>query len=203
MATRKVRGFSLLEMMIAMAILLIASAISVISIQPALKAARVNAAYNTALGVLRQARDNAIGQRQVFIVTFNNVPNPNTITVTQGLTGNLLNTYVLPTDVTFQVLPGFPTSQVTYPITPDAFGTGGTAIDFDQNIAGGVKTTLYFQPDGSAQDVNGNINNGVVYIARNGDLNNARAITLWGATGRMRGWHMYTDAGGTYYWRQQ
>jgi prepilin-type N-terminal cleavage/methylation domain-containing protein len=203
LATQKVRGFSLIEMMITMSILLIASAIATLSIQPALKATRVNAGYNTVLGVLRQARDNSIAQRQVLIITFNNAAVPNTVTVTQGLTGNVLNTYSMPSDVAFQVVAGFPTSQVGFPLTPDAFGNGATAIDFDQNIVGGVKNTIYFQPDGSAQDLNGSINNGVVYIARNGDLSTARAITVWGATGRLRGWHLYTNAGGTYYWRQQ
>ena len=202
LATRKTRGFSLIEMMVAVAILLIASAISVISIQPALKAARVNQGYNTALGVLRQARDNSIGQRQVFIVTFNAGGNPDNITITQALTGNVLYTYTLPSDVLFTVVPGFPTSQAAFPLTPDGFGVGATAIDFDQNIVGGIKNVIYFQPDGSAQDVNGSINNGVVYITRAVDLSDARAITLWGATGRLRGWHMYTQ-GATYYWREQ
>jgi len=203
MRQRRMRGFSLLEMMAVIAIMLIASAITAMSIQPALKAARVTSGYNTALGVLRQARDNSIGQRQVFIVTFSNAAVPNTVTITQALTGNVLYTYTLPSDVLFTVVAGFPTSPVAFPMTPDGFGVGATPIDFDQNIVGGIKNMIYFQPDGSAQDVNGAINNGVVYITRAGDLYDARAITVWGATGRLRGWHMYTNAGGTYYWREQ
>jgi hypothetical protein len=62
---------------------------------------------------------------------------------------------------------------------------------------------IYFQPDGSAQDANSNINNGVVYIARPGDLASSRAITLWGATGRLRGWRLYITGTGTKAWRQQ
>jgi hypothetical protein len=61
---------------------------------------------------------------------------------------------------------------------------------------------IYFYPDGSAQDVNGNVNNGVVYLAMPGFINTSRAITLWGATGRLRGWHIYLS-GAKYYWRQQ
>lgn len=202
LATRKTRGFSLIEMMVVVAILLIATAFSVISIGPALKASRVTTAYNTVLGAMRQARDNSIGQRQVFIVTFNPGANPDNVTITQALTGTVLYTEALPSDVFFTVVPGFPVSQVAFPMTPDGFGVGATAVDFDQNIVGGIQNAIYFQPDGSAQDVNGNINNGVVYITRTGDLNDARAITLWGATGRMRGWHMYTQ-GANYYWREQ
>jgi len=56
--------------------------------------------------------------------------------------------------------------------------------------------------DGSAADALANVNNGVIYVTRPGDINNARAITLWGATGRLRGWHIYKNAA-KYYWRQQ
>jgi hypothetical protein len=79
---------------------------------------------------------------------------------------------------------------------------GALAIDFDQGIAVGAKNVIFFYPDGSAADVAGNVNNGVVYITRPGDINNSRAITLWGATGRLRGWHIYKN-GAQYYWRQQ
>jgi prepilin-type N-terminal cleavage/methylation domain-containing protein len=199
----KTQGFSLLEMMIVLSVFLTASAIATITIQPVLAGSRVNSGYNTTLGVLRQARDNSIGQRQVFIVTFNTGASPNSISITQGLTGNVLHTYQLSPDVLYTTVPGFPTSPVVFPMTPDGFGLGATAVDFDQGIAGGTQNLIYFQPDGSAQDVNGNINNGVVYITRTGDLNDARAITLWGATGRLRGWHLYTNNLGTHYWRQQ
>jgi hypothetical protein len=90
-------------------------------------------------------------------------------------------------------------------MTPDGFGIGGTAIDFDQGVAGGAKNVIYFYPDGSAEDVNGNVNNGVVYIALTGNtgfVSTSRAITLWGATGRLRGWHIYQNAA-KWYWRQQ
>ena len=67
--------------------------------------------------------------------------------------------------------------------------------------AGGDKTTVFFMPDGSAQDLNNNINNGVVYLARPGELYSATAITVWGATGRLRGWKL-TNSGGPQ-WKQQ
>jgi len=92
-----------------------------------------------------------------------------------------------------------------FPTTPDGFGVGATAIDFDQGVAGGVKNVIYFYPDGSAEDVNGNVNNGVVYLALLGNagyFKSSRAITLWGATGRVRAWRLESNAG-AYYWRQQ
>lgn len=203
MAPNRSRGFTLLELMITLTVLMIASAVVLMGVQPSLNEAHVGSAYNLTLNVLRQARDTTIGQRQTYYVTFNNGVSPNTITVTPGFGTNAFDTYKLPTDVSYTVLAKFPTSPLSFPMTPDGFGTGATPIDFDQGIALGVKNIVYFQPDGSAQDVNGNINNGVIYIARPGDLYSAKAITLWGATGRIRGWRLDQNAGAVYYWRQQ
>ena len=201
MPTRKMRGFSLIEMMIVVTVLLIACAVSFMTLQPAMKQGRVTNAYNFALGALRQAREDAVADRRVYMVSFSNAAIPNTITITQSDTGVVTATYKLPTDVTFNVQVGFPVSQTTAPTTPDAFGIGATAIDFDQSVAGGLKTAIYFYPDGSAQDANNNTNNGVLYIGRAGDITSARAITVWGATGRLRGWRLYQNSG-TNYWRQ-
>jgi prepilin-type N-terminal cleavage/methylation domain-containing protein len=196
------RGFSLIEMLVVIGLLLVVAGFSVMAIQPALKQGRLTEGYNTTLMAMRQARDISVAQRQVYFVTLNNAVQPNKITITQGSTGNVISTYFLPTDVAFDAEPGIPVSPIVAPTTPDGFGAGGTAIDFDQGIAAPVKNVILFQPDGSGTDALGNINNGVVYIARPGFVDTSRAITLWGATGRLRGWHAYKN-GANYYWRQQ
>jgi hypothetical protein len=129
---------------------------------------------------------------------------PGTITVTQNsLSGPLLLTSVLPSDVTFHVEPGVPTSETVQPLTPDSFGTASTPFDFDQPPGGvGGGTAIYFYPDGTAEDINGNINNGVVYLGRVGDLYSSRAVTVWGSTGRLRGWRLY-NVSGVAKWSQQ
>lgn len=202
MVSRRMRGFSLIEMMVVIALLLIVAGFSIMAIQPALKQGRVTNAYNTTLMALRLARDTSVAQRQIYFVTLNNAVQPNSITITQGSTGNVTATYFLPDDVRFDAEAGIPVSPVAAPTTPDGFGVGALAIDFDQGVAGGVKNVIYFYPDGSATDALGNINNGVVYIARPGFVDSSRAITLWGATGRIRGWHVYRN-GAVYFWRQQ
>ena len=199
MRKQPMRGFSVLEMMVVIGIILIVAAYATMTLQPDLKETRVTSAYNTSLMALRQARDISIAQRQVYYVTFShNTPPPDTITITQGATGTVISTFQLPTDLAFAVVNGIPTGQGQ---TPDGFGNGGTAIAFDQGIGGGNPDVVYFYPDGTGEDANGNINNGVVYIARPGDLYSSRAITLWGATGRLRGWRLYNN-NGTNYWRE-
>jgi prepilin-type N-terminal cleavage/methylation domain-containing protein len=197
---RQASGFTLIETMIVLSIMLIASGMFFMSIQPALKDTRVTNAYNTTLMTLRRAREAAIAERRTYIVTFNNVATPNSITMTQAATGVVVTTQTLPPDVFFRAEPGIPVSAAN---TPDHFGAGGTALDFDQAVAGGDKTTVCFQPDGSATDINSNSNNGVVYMARTGSLYSSRAVTVWGATGRLRGYRLYPNGAGGSVWRQQ
>jgi prepilin-type N-terminal cleavage/methylation domain-containing protein len=202
MVSRRMRGFSMIEMAIVLCLILIVAAVSTMTFQPALREGRVTEAYNRTLMTLRQAREFSVAQRQVYFVTLNNGVQPNTISITQGSTGIVTVTYNLPTDVAFDVEPGIPVSRTVAPTTPDGFGVGNLAIDFDQGVAGGAKNVIYFYPDGSASDAAGNVNNGVVYVARPAEIRSSRAITLWGATGRLRGWHLYPN-GGSFYWRQQ
>jgi prepilin-type N-terminal cleavage/methylation domain-containing protein len=197
MGSRRMRGFSLIEMMVVVTIILIVSGVAIFGMQPALQFSRVNNAYNITLAAIRQTRDFAVAQRQTYSVTFSNAAVPNTITITQAGNGNVVTTYPLPTDVSFTAIAGIPTGANA----PDGFGVAG-AISFDQGVAGGATNVIYFMPDGTAQDVNGNVNNGVIYIARAGQLYSSHAITVWGATGRLRGWRLYNNAAGTAYWRQ-
>jgi prepilin-type N-terminal cleavage/methylation domain-containing protein len=208
MASTKKSGFSLLELMITITVSLILTGVAMVTLQPALQQQRVNDAYNTTLTSLRRAREAAAADMRIYVVSFGPPvtvgPNPNggTITATQNTTtGPVLFSVSLPTDVTFHVEPGVPTSPTTAPTTPDGFGSAANTFDFDQGIGAAGGTTVYFYPDGSARDINGNINNGVVYLGRPGSLSSCRAVTLWGATSRIRGWRLYQK--GAWTWSQQ
>jgi prepilin-type N-terminal cleavage/methylation domain-containing protein len=193
-------GFSLTEMVVVSVIILMITGGSYLSLQPALKSQHVTTAYNATLMTMRRARDQAAADMRVYVVTFSL---PGTVTITQNSpAGPVLITTVLPPDVTFHLEGGLPNSPTVAPTTPDGFGSAANAIDFDQGVGLGGATSIYFQPDGTAVDINGNINNGVVYMARVGDLWSSRAITLWGATGRLRGWRLMPNGGGAI-WRQQ
>jgi prepilin-type N-terminal cleavage/methylation domain-containing protein len=206
---RRKRGFTLFEMMVAISIFMVVTAITFTSLAPAIRDARTSGSYNLVLEELRQARELAVQNRKTYLVTFNPAGLPTGFHGMQinqmnaGAVGAIYNQYpvTLPSDVHFQVIPGVPNTNAT---TPDNMGTGGTAIQFDIGVGGGNATQIYFFPDGSARDINNNINNGIVYIARDGDLFSSRAITLFGAAGRIRGWRLYPPTGvGVNKWSQQ
>lgn len=202
MTSKKQRGFSLLEMMITVAIGLSLAGITFVAMMPLYNRNHVDSAYETTLMALRNTRQLAISQSHQYYVTFNAASIQ--VTYQPPAVGGVLpavqqvSTFTLPGDTSFSVMSGFPANA------PDSFGSGITAIDFGQGLGAGSLTYVCFMPDGSSQDNLGNYNSGVVYIARKADPNvyNSRAITVWGATGRVRGWRLNNLAGAAT-WTQQ
>jgi hypothetical protein len=155
------------------------------------------------LMALRNYRSKAITERKRYIVTFTA---PRTITISYWGVAVPVNpapvvvqTLTLPFDVQYQVVGGMPTTAGT---VPDGFGNGGTAIDFGQGLGAGSLNYVMFMPDGSSQDTIGNLNSGVIYLGRTGDLLSMRAVSVFGSTGRVRGWRLYPQGGGSQ-WNQQ
>jgi prepilin-type N-terminal cleavage/methylation domain-containing protein len=209
-AERGARGFSLTELMIVVSLFMIVSAMSFMALQPALKEARANQAFDDVLMQLRVARQRAIAERKQYIVCFGiaapagaltpqGAPNAQSVQMFRWDVGTALsaatqiNANQLPKDLLFQALPGLPNTAATI---PDGFGNATVAIDFDQGVAAGIKNQVMFMPDGSAHDTAGSWNSGIIYVGRTGDLYSARAVTLYGATGRIRGWRLRSTAGG-------
>ena len=199
MILRRNRGFSVLELMIALAIGLVMAGVSVMALMPLFKQNHVDAAYDTTLSVIRSYRSQSITQSKRYIIQFTA---PGTITVQYWGVGVPVSpvpvtvaTYTLPSDIEFAIQGGFPGAG------PDGFGSGGTAIDFDQGVGLGGQNYIMFMPDGSSQDLQGNYNSGVVYLTRPGDLYSSRAVSVFGTTGRVRGWRLYSQGGNT--WVQQ
>lgn len=214
--TRGARGFSLLEMMIVICLFMIVGGMTFMALQPALKDARTNQAFEDILMQLRTARQRAITERKQYIVCFGiaapvgaltpfGAPTAQSVQMFRWDAGTALSAAVqvtvnrLPIDLQFLTQAGLPNTAAT---VPDGFGNAATAIDFDQGVAGAIKNQVLFMPDGSARDVNGNLNSGIIYVSRNGDLYSSRAVTLYGATGRIRGWKLI-NSGGAAKWFQQ
>jgi prepilin-type N-terminal cleavage/methylation domain-containing protein len=208
-APRGMRGFSLLEMMIVVLIGMVLSGITFVSLQPLLKQAHVNSAYDTTLMALRNYRARAITERTRYIVAFTA---PRTITISSWGVGTpiapapvVVSTLSLPADIQFMVQAGIPN---TAPTVPDGFGVGAVPIDFGQGLGVGSLNYVMFMPDGTSQDQsnpsggNANPNSGVIYLGEPNDLLSMRAITVFGTTGRIRGWRLMNQAGGPQ-WTQQ
>lgn len=199
MTSWKNRGFTLLELSITLAIGLIMAAVTFIALMPLFNQSHVDAAYDTTLSVIRNYRNQSIAQSKRYIITFTA---PGTITVQYWGVGVPVSpapvtvaTYTLPADIQFAVQAGFPASA------PDGFGSGIVPIDFDQGMGQGSLNYIMFMPDGSSQDTLGNYNSGVLYFCRPGDMYSSRAVTVWGTTGRVRGWRLDNQSG--FIWVQQ
>jgi prepilin-type N-terminal cleavage/methylation domain-containing protein len=200
MTSRKNRGFSLLELMIVLAVGLTMAGITFMAMMPLFKQNHVDQAYDTTLSVIRNYRNLSITQSKRYILTFTA---PGTITVQYwGVAVPVspspvtVATYTLPPDIKFAVQAGFPAAA------PDTFGTGVVAIDFDQGVGLGSQPYIMFMPDGSSQDILGNYNSGILYLTNpSANVYSSRAIDVWGTTGRIRGWRLYNQSGNT--WVQQ
>jgi type II secretory pathway pseudopilin PulG len=195
-------GFSLLEIIVVVGIVLAATAAAFINIIPSMRSSRSNAGMELVLGELRRAHERAVDERRIYRVTF---AAPNTIQVDVGKVAIVGSTVTdsapvfvpaqaaltLPGSTQFVVVPGIPTNTL---LTPDNMGSGDRAIDFDLGNGGGG-TQIYFQPDGRALDGANRLNSGVVYLANPTDLFSSRAVSLYGSTGRSKSWTLSTVQG--------
>ena len=185
------RGFSLIELIFVIAVVLIITGMALVQFLPTMKSSRAENALQTTLSQVRNARGLAIDQRRKYRLSFiadrtiqldQVVVDP----VTRIQSFLLVSTIDLPADTQFIAIAGIPTSGNG---TPDSLPTFGNAIDFAVDYGGGG-WQLFFQPDGRVLDSSNRLNNGVVYIARPGELMSSRAVSVLGAAGRVKGWRL-------------
>jgi prepilin-type N-terminal cleavage/methylation domain-containing protein len=196
------RGFTLIELFFVIAIALIITGMALVQFVPVLKSSRAENALQTTLGQVRNARGLAIDQRRKYRLSF---LAPRTIQldqvsvdpVTKIQSFTFISTIDLPLDTQFIAISGIPTSGNG---TPDSLPTFGNAIDFAVDYGGGG-TQIFFQPDGRVLDSANRLNNGVVYVARPGELMSSRAVSVLGATGRVKGWRLIQSGSTVVWWR--
>ncbi len=202
-------GFSLLEITIVGAILLVASSMAIPTFNSTIESWRGDAAYTGVYNELKLASQLAINNRQEYEVVF--TPGNATVTPPQSGTVEIDSLTPLqnppnpqfPNQVSIYTLP--PTAVFTVPsgaagITgPDAFGNGSAAIDFSYpNTPNGL--VVYFTADGRVLDSQrGAPVSGVVYISQSTLANWGRAVSVWGYTGKVKGWDL-TSAGSSFQW---
>lgn len=192
-------GFSITELMIVIAVGTVITAMAIVQLQPSLQNFKATAAEDQVKATLRQAREYAVSQRRTVALTFTNdaYGNPeiqlNDYTVSFGV--QALNATPL------LVVPVGSSSQFVLfggmPDTPDNFGNKA-ALCFGGN-AYAAGSIVKFQSDGTFTDIGGNIINGSIFIGMPNDPSTARAVTILGNTGRIKGWNGASGKG----WVQQ
>lgn len=204
-------GFSLLEALIVIAIIMIGAAVALIQIGPVVRMARVDTAASYVLNEMRHTRERAIDERRKYRIAFvTNAASPfATINVFQGninpaaappvLVFTLDNSINLPYDVQFLAPNPKP------PAAPDGQICGqSSGIDFSvTGAACGSSATLTFNPDGSITDVLGAPASGAIYIGRPADPLSTRAVSFFGATGTAKLWRMVPNGPGSWAWSVQ
>jgi prepilin-type N-terminal cleavage/methylation domain-containing protein len=186
------RGFSLVEMSVVVMLILIISAMALIAYLPTLQDARFDAAMKEVVDQVRQAREYAITNRRYVQVSFPTVvvggvtqyqvvlKVRNDLTAGAGALDPILSAAPIESPAQFYVFP-------VAPDTPDAFGKGA-AVEFE-GLAGGPVGGMLFQSDGELVDgATYQPINGTVFIGQPGKNSTARAVTVLGGTGRVRGW---------------
>jgi type II secretory pathway pseudopilin PulG len=181
-------GFSLIELMVVIGLMMVLSIMAVLSFLPAVQNAKFDAAMRQVGTQLRQAREYAIANRRYVAVTFPTtgtrpqvlITQMNTLTPGAGTVNPVISTVTIEGPGTYLVYPGMPD-------TPDAYGNGGPI--YFEGLVGGPAGGMLFQSDGELVDGTTFLPiNGSVFLAIAGQANSARAVTVLGTTGRIRGW---------------
>jgi prepilin-type N-terminal cleavage/methylation domain-containing protein len=181
---RRESGFSMVELMVSIMIILIVSAIAVTTMMPNAQQARIDAAMREVVDTFRQAREFSIANRRYVQISF---PATNQIQVTQMNTLTSGAGGVNPVLTTVTLAPPLVFNLDGMPDTPDGYGNT-SAIVFE-GIANGPIGGMLFQSDGELVDGTTYLPiNGSVFLGVPGQQSTARAVTVLGTTGRVRGW---------------
>ncbi len=185
------RGFSIIELLVVVAIIMIISAMALIQLPAALRNTRSDTALRQIVDQMRQAREYAIANRRYVQVSFAVAGGLAQITITQknSLTAGagadrVLSVVPIQSPMQFTVF-------ATKADTPDGYGNAAAASGIEFNgLNGGPPAGMYFQSDGEfVAAVTYLPINGTVFLGVPGDTTTARAITVLGTTGRVRGWN--------------
>jgi type II secretory pathway pseudopilin PulG len=183
---RKQRGFSIIELMAVCAAVMVLLGVAVIGAFNVLPSFRATSGMNQVVGLVRRARNAAVSDRRSTALQFTG---NNQITLVQyapggGVGVNLLGPVTLEGGVQFTYFPA--TGD-----TPMAFGTctNGTCFTNPAVPGGGLPATTFLADGSFGPGINVPVN-GTIFLGIPGKTTTARAVTILGATGRVR----------TYFW---
>ncbi len=174
-------GYSLIEVLVAVAIISIILGMALLNYGSILPNLKANSAMDQLLYQLRSARERAIAHRREVQVQF---VGTNQLTITEIW---LLGTAPPASTVSFEggaqylILPGVPD-------LPAPFNFGNTAPVYFGGVSGGPPL-MKFSTTGALIDGGNTLVNGTVFMGIPGKPSTARAISILGATGRVREYH--------------
>ena len=183
------RGFSMIEMLVVVAIAMVIAGIAIIQSRPALMQIRANTAKDLVQGTLRRARESAISDRRSIKVEFlvNPPANPagSYVRLTRLGGGVGPDTVIVMTPIPGSVIY---TTFAGEPDTPDGFGNAGPI--YFGGVNNGPAAGMIYQSDGTFAAATGIPINGTVFMGIPNQPTTARAITILGTTGRVRSYHI-------------
>jgi Tfp pilus assembly protein FimT len=169
-------GFTLVEAMLMVAIMGLVLSMAVLQISTGQPMQKSDGAMRVVLAQFNTARELAITQRRYMRLNMTSGGSQVQI-IREEAPGPALTTIAsvqLEGGVVFSLVTGVPD-------TPDAFGkTSGVSF--------GSATLVRFATDGTLIDQNGLSLNGTVFLSATNVLRTARAVTVLGSTGRVRGY---------------
>jgi Tfp pilus assembly protein FimT len=175
---RTQHGFSLLEVTVVLGVTMIGLAMAIVQTSGLMPNLKANSAMDQVSSQLREARNIAMTQRrQVQLQFVGN--NQITVTVLEPVGTSPATTVTLDGGAQFILFGGMPD-------TPMAFGNN--AATYFGGVSGGP-TGMQFMSTGGLVDANGNPISGTVFLGIPGQPATARAVTVLGATGRVREYH--------------
>jgi type II secretory pathway pseudopilin PulG len=179
---RNENGYSLMEVLVVVALIIIISGVALFQWQNYLPTLRANAAMGQVIQQMRLARSTAVSDRRAIIVNIS--AGAGTMQLQQVPPGGglpvTLSTVSLSGGAKFCLVPGLPD-------TPMAFGNSQPVNFVNATVPGAVVTVTEFLSDGTFGQAVGIPVNGSIFIcAQGGQQVGARAITILGTTGRVR-----------------
>jgi prepilin-type N-terminal cleavage/methylation domain-containing protein len=178
---RSQKGFSLLEILTALAIVSIVMGMAMLNYGNVLPNYKANSAMDQLLYQLRSAREKAISHRIEVQIQF---VGTNQIRMTE-----IWNVGAAPAPVTYSFEGG--AQYVLFSGVPDIpapYNFGKTSAIYFENLSGGPPI-MKFTTNGSLIDGGNTLVNGTVFLGIPGRPLTARAISVLGATGRVREYH--------------
>lgn len=172
-------GFTVIETVVVAAIVVVLASVAVIGTTSSLAGYKSDSAMNQMISQLRGARMRAISRRHEVQVQF--VGNNQVVLTDIVVKGAAPNPVVVTFEggAQFALVPGLPDSPM---------GFGNTSPIYFEGQVGGPPT-MKFTTTGAFIDGNNNFVDGTIFVALGTKASTARAVTVLGATGRVRAYH--------------